>query len=290
MPELPEVEAVKNGLMQLIQGKQIRKVTVKWDNLIVGDVSDFESCLVGEQIEEIKRRGKFLIFTLTHYDLISHLRMEGKYEYYPDVVIESKHCHIYFTFTDGSTLVYHDVRKFGRLQLVKKGSALYQENLKKLGVEPLSAAFSATLLQQGLLKASGMIKPVLLNQQIVVGLGNIYVDESLWQAKVHPKRFAKTLTAAEIYAIHQAIIDVLTLAVKLGGSTIRTYKNALGEAGAFQQQLMVYGKSGLPCHRCGTKIEKIKLAGRGTHFCPTCQIEDKQDNRIFQVFKLDGEV
>ncbi|MCH4167900.1 MAG: DNA-formamidopyrimidine glycosylase [Streptococcaceae bacterium] len=271
MPELPEVEAVKEGLNQLIRHKTIQSVDVLWDNLILGDSTRFKQMLVNQQIETIGRRGKFLIINLTDFQLISHLRMEGKYDYYRTEIPSSKHNHVFFHFIDGTSLVYNDVRKFGRLQLVNKGMALEQPNLRKLGPEPLGDAFTLNYFIHALKKSRGLLKPVLLAQNIVVGLGNIYVDESLWQAQLHPKRAANQLTNKEYQRLHQAIISVLSLAVEMGGSTIRTYKNALGEAGQFQQHLHVYGRTGLPCDRCGQPIEKIKLNGRGTHFCPRCQ-------------------
>lgn len=271
MPELPEVEAVKEGLNQLVHHKTIQSVEVLWDNLILGDSAQFKELLINQQIESVARRGKFLIINLTDYQLISHLRMEGKYDFYPTEISVNKHNHVFFHFTDGTSLVYNDVRKFGRLQLVNKGMALEQPNLRKLGPEPLGEAFTLNYFIHALKRSRGLLKPVLLAQNVVVGLGNIYVDESLWQAQLHPKLEANHLTNKEYQRLHQAIIAVLSLAVEMGGSTIRTYKNALGEAGKFQQQLNVYGRTGLPCHRCGTPIEKIKLGGRGTHFCPHCQ-------------------
>ncbi|MBS7577572.1 MULTISPECIES: DNA-formamidopyrimidine glycosylase [unclassified Enterococcus] len=271
MPELPEVEAVKEGLNQLVHHKTIQSIEVLWDNLILGDTVLFKEMLINQQIESVARRGKFLIINLTDYQLISHLRMEGKYDYYRAEIPANKHNHVFFHFTDGTSLVYNDVRKFGRLQLVNKGMALKQPNLRKLGPEPLGEAFTLSYFSHALKKSRGLLKPVLLAQNVVVGLGNIYVDESLWQAQLHPKLEASHLTNKQYQKLHHAIISVLALAVEMGGSTIRTYKNALGEAGKFQQQLNVYGRTGLPCHRCGTPIEKIKLGGRGTHFCPHCQ-------------------
>lgn len=271
MPELPEVEAVKNGLSRLVCGKTIKDVQVKWRNIIVGDAEKFQLELIGQTIESFSRRGKFIIFQLSDYELISHLRMEGKYMFFQTEVPDNAHNHIFLEFSDGSTLVYNDVRKFGRMQLVPKGMALMQANIAPLGPEPFSSSFDVDFLFDKLSHTKGLIKPALLSQKIVVGLGNIYVDESLWQAKIMPTRLANTLSYHECQELYHAIVDVLSLAVKLGGSTIRTYKNALGEAGKFQQELHVYGLSGQPCARCATLIEKIKVAGRGTHFCPHCQ-------------------
>ena len=274
MPELPEVETVRKGLEQLVLGKQIAKVEVSWPRIIeMTEVPDFTHYLVGETFEAFERRGKFLIFKLSQFDLVSHLRMEGKYEFFaPDQeVVVTKHTHVIFHFTDGSQLQYRDVRKFGRMALVDKDQSHEYKGIKALGPEPLSADFKLDEFKKALSSKVMAIKPLLLNQKIVVGLGNIYVDEALWYAKVHPECPANRLSATEMEEIYNGTIEVLGKAVEAGGTTIRSYVNALGEAGEFQVSLQVYGQTGEPCARCQTPIEKIKVAQRGTHFCPTCQ-------------------
>ena len=272
MPELPEVETVRKGLSQLVIGKKIQTVHVLWERMIANEKKEcFEQQLSGQSIETIQRRGKFLIFFLTSNELISHLRMEGRYEYFPKETAPTKHTHVIFQFTDGSELHYQDVRKFGRFALVEKGTWSSYPGIAKLGPEPTASQFSLDSFQQKLAKSTKAIKPLLLEQKLVTGLGNIYVDEVLWQARIHPETGANTLTEKEIKLLHQAIIRVLQEAVEAGGTTIRTYHNALGEAGTFQISLHAYGQQGKPCMRCGTPIEKIKVAQRGTHFCPNCQ-------------------
>lgn len=274
MPELPEVETVRKGLEQLVLGKTILKVEVFWPRIIeMPEVSLFVESLIGQTFEAFDRRGKFLIFKLSQFDLVSHLRMEGKYEFFApeQEVIVTKHTHVIFHFTDGSQLQYRDVRKFGRMALVDKDQSHEYKGIKQLGPEPLSTSFKLSEFEKALSTKQMAIKPLLLNQKIVVGLGNIYVDETLWYAKVHPKRPANSLTKAEIALIHEGTIHVLGRAVEAGGTTIRSYANALGEAGEFQVSLVVYDQTGKPCPRCQTPIEKIKVAQRGTHFCPTCQ-------------------
>lgn len=272
MPELPEVETVRKGLVALVKEKTIKHVDVYWPRIIESpEVELFQQQLVGETIENVERRGKYLIFKLTHYDMVSHLRMEGKYEFFKEPSVLNKHRHVRFVFTDGSELVYHDVRKFGRMALLKKGTANEYKGLRQLGPEPTIETFDLKNFERQLKKASMMIKPLLLNQKIVAGLGNIYVDEVLWLAKIHPEQPANTLSSAAVLRLHEAIIDVITKAKIAGGTTIRTYLNALGEAGHFQQELQVYGQTGRPCSRCGTTIIKIKVAQRGTHLCPHCQ-------------------
>lgn len=274
MPELPEVETVKNGLVRLVQNKTIADVDVRWPKIVESPtVDEFRNNLIGQVIEDVKRRGKFLLFKLTDFDLISHLRMEGKYEYFLENEISKpdKHTHVIFTFSDGSQLHYNDVRKFGRMILVAKNQGVLYKGIKQLGPEPTKKEFSLTTFAKKLQRSTSLIKPLLLNQKVVVGLGNIYTDEVLWTAKIHPQQPASTLKQEEVSRLHQAIIDILAKAVSAGGTTVRTYKNALGEAGHFQLDLKVYGKTDEPCPRCQTPISKIKVAQRGTHLCPHCQ-------------------
>lgn len=274
MPELPEVETVRKGLIQLVLNKEIASVDVFWSKIIaLPEVETFKRELVGQKIEAIKRRGKYLIFELSNYELISHLRMEGKYEFFAagDKAIVTTHTHVIFHFSDGSQLQYRDVRKFGRMELVIKGQAHNFPSIAQLGPEPTPEAFTLPQFKADLAKTKREIKPALLDQKMVTGLGNIYVDEALWQAKIHPMQPCDTLTDLKIKQLRLAIIDVLQRAVAAGGTTVRTYLNALGEAGKFQLSLNVYGKTGQPCPRCQTPIEKIKVAQRGTHLCPHCQ-------------------
>lgn len=277
MPELPEVETVRKGLVRLIKGKTIEEIQVRWPRIIeYPEVEVFQSVLIGQTINDVQRRGKFLIFKLSDFDLISHLRMEGKYEFFPvskEEQIIDKHTHVIFIFTDGTSLHYNDVRKFGRMVLTEKDHSPFYKGIQQLGPEPVKETFLIAPFQEKLARSSKAIKPLLLDQKLVTGLGNIYVDEALWQAKIHPETPANLLTEEESEQLHQAIIDVLEKAVEAGGTTIRSYTNALGEAGKFQVSLHAYGQTNLPCTRCATPIVKIKVAQRGTHFCPTCQVK-----------------
>ena len=279
MPELPEVETVRKGLLQLIKGKKVSSIDVFWNRIIEApSVDEFRHALVNQQLEDVHRRGKFLIFKWSDYDMISHLRMEGKYEFFPKETEEiiGKHTHVVFHFSDGSTLHYNDVRKFGRIDLVGKNQANIYKGIQQLGPEPTPDVFKLEPFRQQLSKSNKSIKPLLLDQKIVTGLGNIYVDEALWQAKIHPETSAKLLDEAETENLYQAIIEVLARAVAAGGTTIRSYANALGEAGKFQISLHAYGQTELPCEHCGRAIVKTKVAQRGTHFCPNCQIRKEE--------------
>lgn len=276
MPELPEVEAVKQGLNQLVQGKVIQQVTVDWPNIIDTTLSieEWGRLLQNERIEKVERRGKYLIIYLTHWALISHLRMEGKYNFYPKAQVphqKGKHIHVRFLMTDGSQLEYDDVRKFGRMTLIdlQKVSHYFEE--RKLGPEPMEEQFALADFTTSLKKTKRAIKTVLLDQKSVVGLGNIYVDEVLFRSHIHPETKADQLTLSQIETLREQIIQVLQEATAKGGSTIRTYKNSLDESGQYQEELQIYGRTGEPCLGCQTPVEKIKVGGRGTHYCPKCQ-------------------
>ena len=271
MPELPEVETVRRGLEKLILGKKISNIDIRYPKMIKTDLPEFQKEMPGQVIQSIGRRGKYLLFYLSDKVLISHLRMEGKYFYYPDQVPERKHAHILIHFEEGGTLVYEDVRKFGTMELLAPELLEAYFISKQLGPEPTEQDFNLGRFKLVLKRSKKPIKSHLLDQTLVVGLGNIYVDEVLWRAKVHPARISQSLTAQEPIKVHDETINVLGQAVEKGGSTIRTYTNAFGEDGTMQEFHQVYDKTGQACSRCGTIIEKIQLGGRGTHFCPKCQ-------------------
>ncbi len=273
MPELPEVETVRRTLEQLVLGKTISEVKVYWPKIIKrpDDVEHFKHLLIHQEITEIGRRGKFLLIYLTDYALVSHLRMEGRYGLYSTADELEPHTHVIFEFTDGTSLRYKDVRKFGTMHVFPRGEEEKHLPLSHLGPEPFSQDFTIELLQKKLSKTERTIKAVLLDQKVLVGLGNIYVDEALFRAGIHPDRKAKSIKQTELKKLHTEIILTLEEAVEQGGSTIRSYVNSQGQIGMFQQQLYVYSRKEEPCRRCSTLIEKKVSAGRGTHYCPKCQ-------------------
>jgi formamidopyrimidine-DNA glycosylase len=273
MPELPEVETIKNTLKQLITGKRIDKVTVRWPNIIKqpDDVQQFAYMLTGQTFRDMSRKGKFLLFHLDDYTLISHLRMEGKYSVDPGDTPIKKHTHVIFALSSGEELRYNDVRKFGTMHITKKGEEFAGKPLTQLGPDPFETAFTPEYLRGKLQKTERVIKAVLLDQTIVAGLGNIYVDETLFKAGIHPLRKANKLTKKEVEAVRKEAILTLEEAVELGGTTIRSYVNSQGDMGMFQQQLFVYGKANEACPNCGRQIVKMKVSGRGTHVCLSCQ-------------------
>lgn len=273
MPELPEVETVKRTLRQLIIGKRIEEVTVSLPRIIQPPFhpDQFAAMLAGQTFREIERRGKFIRFLLDDYALISHLRMEGRYGLYAVDDEVEKHTHVMFRLNTEEELRYKDVRQFGTMHLFILGDELLLPPLNKLGLEPLDAQFTASVFRDKLKGRSTKIKPLLLNQEVITGLGNIYVDESLFRAQIHPERPAYTLSDEEMDRLHEAIVSTLQAAVEAGGTSIKSYVNGQGEMGMFQQSLDVYGRKGQPCHRCGAAITRGVVAGRGTHICPKCQ-------------------
>ena len=272
MPELPEVETVRRTLGKLVAGRTIEQVTVRLPRIIQRiEPEAFCLELAGQTIREIGRRGKFLRFVLDDWTLVSHLRMEGRYGLHDAGDPLEPHTHVIFRFADGKELRYRDVRQFGTMELFRRGEEFAKPPLVKLGLEPLDPAFTVKALKAAMAKSTAKIKPLLLDQTKVAGIGNIYADEALYRARIHPERTADSLTGPEWKRLHAAIVETLTEAVSSGGSSVKSYVNGQGEMGMFQQQLNAYGRKNEPCPRCGRPIVKTVVGGRGTHFCPRCQ-------------------
>ena len=270
MPELPEVETVKNGLIEKVKGKKIISCEVKYLKIVeYPQVERFIKNIANQTIEDIKRRGKFIIFELDDYLLISHLRMEGKYFIKNKEELKDKHDHIIFSLDDNQELRYNDTRKFGRMYLVEKDK-ISLTPISKLGLEPWDLKLDANYLQKKTNKKKA-IKSLLLDQSIIAGIGNIYADEILFMSKINPCKYGKDLTHKELNAIIKNTQIVLQKAISLGGTTIHSYTSVNGITGRFQQELLVHGKKGLPCPNCHTEIEKITVNTRGTYYCPKCQ-------------------
>jgi formamidopyrimidine-DNA glycosylase len=274
MPELPEVETVVRTLNVLVAGKTIDGVDVRLNRILVSpdDPAEFGAKLLGHTIRNIERRGKFIRFVLDgELTMVSHLRMEGRYGLYREDEPVEKHTHVVFHFKDGTELRYKDVRQFGTMQLFRSGEEFTQPPLHKLGLEPLDPSFKSKAFAERISRRTTKIKPLLLNQEHVAGLGNIYVDEALFRAGIHPERTADSLSKPELNKLHDSIVSTLKEAVDAGGSSVKSYVNGQGEMGMFQQRLNVYGRTSKPCNECGAPIEKTVLGGRGTHFCRICQ-------------------
>ena len=272
MPELPEVETIKNILANHVLKKTISSLKIINRNTIDGDVSTFVNSLIGKTIIDLKRIGKFLIFHLNdEMILISHLRMEGKYFYYQqDQEQYDKHACVIFYFDDGSVLEYNDTRKFGIMKVDKSAEYLRHPPLSKLGPEPFNVGDTNALFAK-MKRKSIPIKVLLLDQSFLSGLGNIYVDEVLYLTRIHPETPAKMLSDEQLKSIVDTSVDVLKMAIDSGGSTIRSYHPSQGIDGGFQTKLNAYGRQYLPCQRCNHEMRKIFVRGRGTTFCPNCQ-------------------
>jgi formamidopyrimidine-DNA glycosylase len=274
MPELPEVETVRNTLKTLIVGKEIRDIDVYYEKMIRNrEVDEFKKALIGKKIIDIDRYGKYLIFNFEGTALISHLRMEGKYFFKDLDEKKEKHEHVIFYFTDGKTLRYNDTRKFGTMDLYDINDVYDKSPVSKIGYEPFEKEMTGKYLMDKLSKKSIAIKSALLDQTIIAGLGNIYVDEVLFLSKIHPTLKANSLELADYKRLVKNSVKVLNKAVKLGGSTIRSYTSSLGVTGRFQNELFVHTKQGDSCLVCNTEILKTKVNGRGTYYCPSCQKE-----------------
>ncbi len=271
MPELPEVETVKEVLKTKILNNKIKNIRVIYPGIIQMDCDSFINQLIGKTLLDIKRRGKYLIFVFDGIYLVSHLRMEGKYFIKNSQDIVSKHEHIIFEFESNESLRYHDTRKFGTMEL-KQELDLYTTNpLNKLGLEPFSEELTSDYLYNSLIRLRKTIKEALLDQTIITGLGNIYVDEVLFLSKIDPERKANNVSKVECQEIIINSQKVLDKAIKAGGTTIRSYTSSLGVTGLFQTKLLVHTKQGEPCCVCQSIILKKRVGGRGTYFCPKCQ-------------------
>ncbi|HHX42399.1 MAG TPA: DNA-formamidopyrimidine glycosylase [Chloroflexi bacterium] len=275
MPELPEVETVARGLRARIVGEVIVGVEVFWPRSVAShSVEAFADGLVGQAIVDVGRRGKYVVLSLSgHGCLLVHLRMTGR------LLLEEpeeggdpdaqRYTRVLWRLCSGRRLRFWDIRKFGRVHWV----AAPEEALAALGPEPLSVAFTVDALRAMLRARRRQIKPLLLDQHFLAGLGNIYVDEALWEARIHPARRAHTLSDAEVARLHAAIVGVLGAAVRGRGTTLRDYRSADNRPGDYQHELVVYGREGQPCRRCGHPIVRTVIGGRGTRLCPICQPE-----------------
>ncbi len=290
MPELPEVETVKRGLVKLVIGKTIDAVTFDWPKGFPNAQTDVDSFLVNSTITDVHRRAKVLLINLsTNHTLVVHLKMTGQLVYrgeqnfgagHPnDSLIgklPDKSTRVILVFTDGSTLFFNDQRKFGWMRLLPTSEVSNIDFMKKLGPEPLNADFTQKLFLEKLMKRPNTtIKAVLLDQSVIAGVGNIYSDESLWAAKIYPATLVKKVPNTKLKALFTELCAVLQLSIEKGGSTDRNYVNVEGKKGSYISFAKVFRKEGQPCQRCGDTIIKIRVAGRGTHLCPSCQVLNK---------------
>lgn len=305
MPELPEVETVRLGLAGLLPGRTVAEVTYDWPKGFPNTEGDVRAFLVGAAITAVRRRAKVLIIDLTtSYSLVIHLKMTGQLVFvgtpqrssvisrqslgagdyserfgagHPSSSLvgdlPDKSTRVTLTFADGSRLFFNDQRKFGWMRLLPTLEIAQLDFFKKVGPEPLAATFTAPDFVMRLMRRpKSAIKAVLLDQTVVAGIGNIYADESLWGAKIHPETKVKDVPPDKLTSLFTELQAVLRLAIEKGGSTDRNYVNHEGKRGSYLSFARVFRREGQSCPRCGTLIQKLRVAGRGTHICPSCQI------------------
>ena len=271
MPELPEVETIKNTLLPLLKNRKILNVEIYREKTVLGDPLTFKNKLTNQTFKTISRKGKYLIFHLTN-DLVvlSHLRMEGKYFVFPLDKENTKHAKVVFTLDNDTKLIFDDSRCFGIMKLENETSYLDSKELKILGKEPFDIE-DVSYLYEKAKKFSLNVKQFLLDQSVMAGLGNIYVDETLYKAKIHPLTPAQSLSLEECENLIHHAKETLLGAIIDGGSTIKSYHPGHNIDGKFQTKLLCYGKHGEKCPHCGATFRFIKINGRGTTFCPNCQ-------------------
>ncbi|MCB0216840.1 MAG: bifunctional DNA-formamidopyrimidine glycosylase/DNA-(apurinic or apyrimidinic site) lyase [Chloroflexi bacterium] len=270
MPELPEVETYARDLAGSLTGRRFEGARVDWPRqLPLNAPAELDARIRGQVVEAVGRRGKYIVLDLSADQLLVHLKMSGRLQVAPADSAPNPHAYVVLGLDGGDELRFHDPRKFGRIYLLADPEPI----LGQLGPEPLDPAFTLARFRARLAGRRGRLKPLLLDQAFLAGLGNIYVDESLWQARLHPLRPADTLAAGEQAALHAAIVDVLTRAVAARGTSFSRagYRDLSGNMGEMQGSLRVFQRHGQPCPRCGRTIERMRVGQRGTHLCPGCQ-------------------
>jgi formamidopyrimidine-DNA glycosylase len=306
MPELPEVETIRIGLASLLPGKIIKKVEHDWPKSFPNAPADVKKFLVAAKIKDVRRRAKVLIIDLSsEYSLVIHLKMTGQLVYVPkgrkplansrqlkaeekfggghptnSLVgkLPDKSTRVILEFSEGAKLFFNDQRKFGWMRLLPTVEVPEIDFMKKVGPEPLEDDFTAEIFIERInRRANSPIKAVILDQTVLAGVGNIYADESLWLAKIHPATPVKKIPKNKKILLYSAIREILTLSIKKGGSTDKNYVDAEGKKGSYLKFARVFRKDGQPCPRCGAEIIKIRVAGRGTHICPNEQIYKGKD-------------
>jgi formamidopyrimidine-DNA glycosylase len=281
MPELPEVEHAARGLGAQIVGRRIAAVTkLDWQRMVeTPAVEQFIALLEGRQVLAASRRAKWILLTLDQgWTLALHLRMSGAITVHGPEALPDIYTHMVLLLDDGRQVFFHDTRKFGRARLIDAAGLAALDAAH--GLEPLTDSFTPAALAKRLAGRHARLKPLLLDQRIIAGIGNIYADEALWLAQLHPLRAADSLDADEVARLHAGIRLALLQGLEHGGSTLRNYRNSYGEAGVNQEHFNVYDQQGRACPRCGTAIEKIVVGQRGTHLCPFCQRLEAEEKRV----------
>lgn len=269
MPELPEVETIVRDLRRLVRGATIRDVVVEKADLVAGDAARFAESVRGHTIEAVSRRAKNIVLDLGDDRLVVNLGMTGRLLVLAPGEEEPAHLGVRFDLADARRLVYQDVRRFGRLEVVPEEA--WRERAARLGIEPLSSDLTPEKLYEITRKSRTPIKPWLMDQRRVVGIGNIYASEILFRARISPLRHAGRITRRQASSLVDACREVLREAIEFRGTTLLDYRDANGARGAFSKRLRVYGREGEPCVGCDGKVRRIVQAGRSTFYCPSCQ-------------------
>lgn len=286
MPELPEVEVVCQGLQARLLNAKITSVEIYTPPIALPDPGKWPSDLVGQSVSALERRAKYLILRLSQDCLLIHLRMTGQillqeaqtkmlplpFTFYqrPVIQLPDKHTHLSIGFSNGIRCFFRDIRKFGRIEKLTPAALTHHPSLCKLGIEPLGSEYTWSRFKH-LLQGQRTIKAFLLDQSRIAGIGNIYADEALFLARIHPQRVVSSLSTKEAQRLYAAIPKILKKAIASGGTTLKDYLHPDGQGGHHQEELQVYGRAKAPCLRCGNPVKKIVVAQRGTHFCPHCQ-------------------
>ena len=274
MPELPEVETIRSRLAPGLTGRRIVQAQIRDPRLTRPEPPEaVAERLVGERILDVRRRGKYLVVVFeSGRHLLVHLRMTGSVLHpAPAGAADDPHVRAVVSLDNRSDVAYRDVRRFGTWELLEPGELDEYFAARRLGLEPLARGFTAGRLAEALAGRRAPVKSALLDQRAAAGVGNIYADEALWYARVHPLRAAGSLGAEETAALRDGIRKALRLGIRRQGATLRDYRGADGGRGRMQEEFRVYGRGGEPCPRCGTPIAKTRVAGRGTWYCPSCQ-------------------
>lgn len=284
MPELPEVETIMRGLAPVLQGQTLLRIEQRRANLRTPFPASFVERLTGRRIDALSRRGKYILIDLNDGQvLIIHLGMTGRFqvenngrslgaaEFYYDGPRQPKHDHVVFHLTNGAVVTYNDARRFGFIDVTARLHLDDHPALAKLGAEPLGNGLDAALIMAAAQSSARPLKALLMDQCVVAGLGNIYVSEALFRAKLHPERSSKSLKSHEAGLLVDEIKAVLNEAIAAGGSTLRDFAHADGRSGAFQERFFVYDRAREPCLRCGHPISRLIQSGRSTFFCAVCQ-------------------
>ena len=277
MPELPEVETIRSRLAPGLTGRTLDRVEIRDPRLTRPEAPELVAAsLEGERVADVRRRGKYLVVVFeSGRHLLVHLRMTGNVLHpAPEGRKDDPHVRAVVRLDDGSDVIYRDVRRFGTWDLLEAGELEQYFAARRLGVEPLGRGFTTAALARSFAGRKAPVKAALLDQRAAAGVGNIYADEALWYARIHPLTKAGVLAEAQLAALRDGIRKALRLGIRRQGATLRDYRGADGNRGCMQDEFRVYGREGEPCERCGTPIAKTRVAGRGTWYCPACQVPE----------------